>query len=1171
MGTQGPRSIALTRKVTTVAELLRARAEHQPDRLGYSFLADGETDEIRLTYAQTDLRASAVAASVRDAGGTPGVRALLLLPPGLDYVAAFFGCLYAGVTAVPAYPPDPFALDRALPRLLAIVRDAGPAVALTTSSLVGYLDELMRRAPELRERRWIAVDAADSHAGHGDLTPVEPEATAVLQYTSGSTSAPRGVMLSHGNLLHNSSVIQRFFGTTDESRGLSWLPPYHDMGLIGGLLQPLYAGCPVTLMSPLHFLEQPMRWLRAADRFRATVSGGPNFAYELCARKSDPAQVAGLDLSSWQVAFNGAEPIRPETLQRFADAFAPAGFRPDAFLPCYGLAEATLIVSGTGGRTGAPATTSPTVPPAVRVDRDALERHVAARPADGPAVRLTSCGRGAADQRIAIVEPTMSTSCAADHVGEIWVSGPSIAQGYWGKPGETAHVFRARIADQDEGPFLRTGDLGFLRDGELVVTGRLKDLIIVRGQNYYPQDIELTAERADPVLRPGSAAAFLVEDDGEDGRLILVLEVQRQPGAVDVTDVAARVRQAVAQEHGLQVHTVALIPAGGMPKTSSGKVQRWQCRDRFRSGELPEIGRREAAAEPQAGSSLPDASEVVSAAPEQRAALLESYLRGQVAALSGIEPDDLDRQQPLLAAGLDSLAVIQLRQRVENDLAASLSLAPLLTGASLSEVVDQLVDQVGERAREPTDPATPAGGMTEDARPSTAEYVAPVSAGQRWMWVVQHLEPESTVYTIAVTLRLLSRVDHAALRRALDTLVSRHPILRTTFPVRDGAPVQLVHPSGQAAYEEHDARDLDDTALAQCLTRAARRPFDLEQGPLLRLDVYRHPRGDVMLLSMHHIVTDFWSMTILTRELADSYAAHSRGREPTLRPPSATFLDVVEWQRSILGDPATVGPLERYWDEQVGTGAPGLALPGVPRGGSPRGGSRAFALSETLTHGLRSRAAAEKVTLHVLLLATFQTLLHGQTGQDALAVAVSAAARTRHEFSDVVGCCTNPLLIRSRATESEPFRALLSRTQGNVIGALEHQDYPMILLAGRHKAAHRGRLLFEALFTFNRSPDGDDLAAAASVGVSGVRGTLGSLQVESFALPPGESTRPLDLAMAEVDGRLHGLLRYGAGALDKSSAERFVDQFTAMLELVATDPGLSVGELTRGRARAGST
>jgi len=1189
LATQGYASSSLTAGIGTVAELLRARAEDQPDRLGYTFLADGETEELELTYGQADIRARAIAASLRDAGATPGDRAVLLLPPGLDYVNAFFGCLYAGVVAVPVYPPDPFQLERTLPRLLAILHDAGPVVALTISPLLGYLDELTGRAPELDALRWVAVDdVADLAATDGGPATVEPDATAMLQYTSGSTSAPKGVMLSHGNLLHNSGLIQHLFRTTPQSRGASWLPPYHDMGLIGGLIQPLYAGCPVVLMSPLHFLQDPACWLRAIDRFQVTATGGPNFAYDLCVRKLDPGEIARLDLSSWRVAFNGAEPIRPETLRRFADTFAPSGFRADAFLPCYGLAEATLIVAGASGPSARAAAAGAVASP-VSVDRAALERHVAVPATDGaPAVQLISCGRGAPDQRIAIVDPATSIPCAAEQVGEICVSGPSVARGYWRQPDETERVFRARVAGQDQGtPFLRTGDLGFRHDGGLVVTGRLKDLIIVRGQNHYPQDIEQTAERAAPVLRPGCTAAFLVEDGGYDGGLVLVHEVRRQSGAVDVAHLAARIRQAVAEEHGLQVHTVVLLRSGGMPKTSSGKVQRRLCRDRFRSAELPEIGRSEPTPATPADDAAPSAGQVLCAPPERRAGMLEGYLRGQVAAVSGIGPGDLDRGQPLTAAGLDSLAVLQLKQRVETDLGLSVSLAPMLTGASLAELVDQLAGQLGRgapagpgaalpaprpAAARPAAPRPAAPPRAAAVDPPAAQQVGPVSHGQRWIWFSQQFEPESSAYNIAVALRSPDPVDGSALRRALDTLISRHPILRTTFPVRDGEPVMLVHPHGSAAYREHDARDLDHDALVRRLVSAARRPFVLESGPLLRVGLYRRPDGDVLLLSVHHIIADFWSMTILARDLGTYYTAYASGRDVAPTAPAATYLDVVEWQRRVLDDPALAGRLATYWDGQVGDGVPPLSFPAVDDGRSTPGGTRSFSLSEALTGRLRSRAGTERVTLYVLLLAAFQALLHRETGGYDLAVGTSVAARTRPEFAEVVGCCMNPVMIRSRTPDGGSFRELLGRTRDRVVGAMEHQDYPMALLAERHRTGRRGGSLFEVLFTFNRSPEyGDDLAALAAVGPPGIRRSLGSLQIENFPLPQGAGALPLELMMAEVGGELHGLLRYRAHAFHEPAADRLAERFVAVLEAVAADPDLPIGELlpAAGPSRVG--
>jgi acyl-CoA synthetase (AMP-forming)/AMP-acid ligase II len=576
----------------TLVGLLRWRASHQPDRRAYSFLTDGETTVVALTYAQLDQRARAIAAWLQsqDASGT---RVLLLYPPGLDYIAAFFGCLYAGVIAVPAYPPR---LNRSLARIQAIVADAQATSALTTSALLPRIAATFDHTPDLQALRWLATDSfsagsagelaqrdadtSDSLADAWQEPALSGETLAFLQYTSGSTGTPKGVMVSHGNLLGNLEVIRRCYEHTSDSVGVIWLPPYHDMGLIGGILQPLYAGFPVVLMSPTAFLQRPIRWLRAVSRYHATTSGGPNFAYDLCARKITPEQRATLDLSSWDVAFNGAEPIRPETLDRFTAAFAPCGFRRTAFYPCYGLAEATLLVSG--GRKADP-------PVLYTVQRTALEQQ-RAQPAaadEEDALTLVSNGWTRAGQRLVIANPDSCQACAPGEVGEIWLAGPCIAKGYWNRPEETVETFQAYLTT-GEGPFLRTGDLGFVHAGELYITGRAKDVIVIRGMNHYPQDIELTVEKSHPSLRPGCGAAFAVEVAGAE-RLVVAQEVagHHRP---DVAAVAEAVRQAVFEQHELQVYTVVLIEQGSIPKTSSGKIQRHACRADFLAGTLHVVG-----------------------------------------------------------------------------------------------------------------------------------------------------------------------------------------------------------------------------------------------------------------------------------------------------------------------------------------------------------------------------------------------------------------------------------------------------------------------------------------------------------------------------------------------------------------------------------------------------
>lgn len=565
---------------STLVELLRHRARHQPNDTAFVFLVDGEREEASLTYAELDRRARALAAWLGERD-LQAHRALLLYPPGLEFIVGFFGCLYAGVVAVPAYPPR---MNRSLDRIQAIAADAEAAVALTTQAVLDRVTPLLEHAADLKNLTWLATDGVPAdYERHWREPAIGGETLAFLQYTSGSTGTPKGVMLSHSNLLHNCALIAYAFEHTRSGIGVFWLPSYHDMGLVGGVLQPLWVGRPNVLMSPMAFLQRPVRWLQAITKYRGTTSGGPNFAYDLCVRKITAEQRARLDLSSWQVAFNGAEPVRSETLDRFVEVFGPCGFRREAFYPCYGLAEATLIVSG--GYKAAP--------PVVRAfDTRALENGLVLPVAEHQrgGRRLVGNGQCLPDQKIVIVDPETHTRCPDGEIGEVWVSGPSVALGYWKRREETEHTFRATLRDTGTGPFLRTGDLGFFYEDELFIAGRIKDLIIIRGLNHYPQDIELTVEKSHPALRPGCGAAFTVENEQGETRLVIVYEVERQQTG-NLPPVFEAIHKAVARHHELLVDEIVLVKMNTVPKTSSGKIQRHACRNAYLDGSLDVIGR----------------------------------------------------------------------------------------------------------------------------------------------------------------------------------------------------------------------------------------------------------------------------------------------------------------------------------------------------------------------------------------------------------------------------------------------------------------------------------------------------------------------------------------------------------------------------------------------------
>ena len=684
--------------------VLRRHADDRPRQPACVHLLDDQADHASLTYAQLDRRARAIAARLQDMG-CAGQCVLLVYPPGLDFITAFFGCLYAGCVAVPTYPPH---RHRMLERFQAVAADAGARIALSNASGVAQFQAMMDaersgQAAASSRLSWLATDEIpDALAERWQEPAIAPDALAMLQYTSGSTSRPKGVMLSHANLMANIRAVHQAFGIQHGDSSVFWLPMYHDMGLVGGVLVPVFTGATNVSISPATFLQSPIAWLAAISKYRATISGGPNFAYDLCIRKITEEQCATLDLSSWALAFVGAEPIEPGTIERFATAFAPCGFKPGAFYPCYGLAEVTLMVSGSRRDSGATVGTFG--------DTALTESRVKLVPDDASrARRLVACGSPVSGLRVVIVDPHSRAEATPGRVGEIWVAGTSVGQGYWHKPGETRRCFDARLSDTGEGPFLRTGDLGFMREGQLYVTGRLDDLIIIRGLNRYPQDIEATARGSHPLLESGCGAAFVADDHGRQ-RLVLVQEIARKGGA-DFAPVLDAVRRAVLDEHDLALDAVVLVRSGTIPRTSSGKTQRHACRAAFLAGKLKALAEHCGSPVGNAGPSAairPGAEDAGSStahpAPHSRQAALAA-VRQHASALTGAPLPDLTPDTPLTALGLDSLQRLDLAARLEKTFAGRLP----DTVFSQARTLEDLVQAVQKHLIDGPRPDAPAG------------------------------------------------------------------------------------------------------------------------------------------------------------------------------------------------------------------------------------------------------------------------------------------------------------------------------------------------------------------------------------------------------------------------------------------------------------------------------
>lgn len=626
---------------------LDRHAREKPAGAAFRFIQGSDFATLDLTWTALRARALGLARELR-ARHAEGNRVLLVLPPGPDYIAGFLGCLYAGAIAVPIYPPR---RNRPPERFASVARNSTARFALATPDVRRQVETTL--APALLAELAVTwLEPSDGRDAPADWTlPYVDEGTpAFLQYTSGSTAEPKGVVVTHGSLEHNIDLIAEPFGmVAADVLGLSWLPPFHDLGLIGNLLAAVDHGVTEVIMTPQAFLSDPLGWLRAISHFRATSSAAPNFAYELCATRATPAMVASLDLSCWQTAFNGAEPIRPATLEKFARTFAPCGFRADAFCPGYGLAEATLAVSAQSRGQGAVV---------AGFDRAALGQH-RWLPSDDPAQAVSLAGSGVilGHQQVVLVDPDTRRRCASDGVGEIWIAGPSVARGYWANPEATKEIFQARTAPDGAGPFLRTGDLGFLHEGQLFITGRRKDLIIIGGTNHYPQDIELTAAAAHPALAEAMGAAFAITDEAGES-LAVVHEINLQHRDADFAAVAAALRSAVSDAHQLAVTHLALVRFASLPKTSSGKIQRRRCRELFLAGQLDTYLTTAAvgARIPAPPVAAPD-----SALPAEEFARLHAGIAGVLA----LAPGALDPAAPLLAQGMSSLRAVELQCLLE--------------------------------------------------------------------------------------------------------------------------------------------------------------------------------------------------------------------------------------------------------------------------------------------------------------------------------------------------------------------------------------------------------------------------------------------------------------------------------------------------------------------------
>ncbi|AJX35693.1 non-ribosomal peptide synthetase [Burkholderia oklahomensis] len=1162
-------------------DLCTHRAAANGDALAYRYLSPHDEDRA-LSFGALDLAARRIAARLA-ASGTPGDRVLIVCPQSLDYVSAFFGCLYGGFIAVPAYAPRN---NHHFERLSKIIEDAQPRVVMLCRKQYAAVHAFIEQNPPLRAVELVVVDELD------DVDPAgcRPHAAArddvaFLQYTSGSTGQAKGIMVSHGNLLANEEMIRTTCGNTPDSRAVFWLPLFHDMGLMT-LLQGVYVGYPTYLMAPMDFLANPLRWLQAVSSFRATLTVAPNFAWQLCVEKISPEQLDGLDLSSVTAAVNGSEPISVRTLDSFVARFGACGFRRDAFRPSYGLAEATLLVTGSSGH----------APSGV------IEETMVSSGGRRTVFQRVGCGRPAAGCDVAIVERDTRAVRRDGEVGEIWVKGPHVAQGYWNNPEQTAQTFGNRTAD-GAGPYLATGDLGFLHDGALVVTGRCKDVIILRGDNYYPSDLEATATAAHPALVPDGAAAFTLAgddaapDDAAAQALAVVAEVRRNTPSAQFAEIAAAIVERISAGYGLALERLVLIRERSIPKTSSGKVQRGAVRAELDDGRLKtlhdvrpgETGVR-AAAQPFAELH----AMLAAARGDGFARIVDGFVLSQFAEIMKTPFYALDLTRPVAALGLDSLALVNVQHRLGAALKIDAPAELLFGDATLGELAAQ-IGALAQRAwAEPADSAEATAALGEAAQLASAASAAPSAAadagfestsavagwnatpGQAALWLIQQADRESRDYNEGFVAAVDGAFDPELFMLALARLAARHDALRVTFAEVDGRPVARE----ADALEQSTVRSADDAAALRTARDALAAPFDLSRATW-RAVLAKGPSATYVVLALHHAIVDMWSFDILIAELKQLYDALARGADVSLAA-AGGYREFAAWQRGWLNSPEAARHAA-YWRDRLRGMPARSAFPSTStsistpaRDASAGARAHRFAIDARTMDAVRALAQRHGLTTYHVLFAAGALLLGRYAGQRDVVVGMPAHGRPRAADARTIGYFANVLPIRIALDDRKPLAGWLHDVKDAIVGGLRHQALPLPVLAealALERGAQDGALVQTVISLLAPNAARADARAADDAADAGDRLSPFALGEAGGRLALGDATltscesrherAPFDVAFTLIDddGGLAASIGYRADRHPAAMIERLAANYRCVLEALAHAAPARLGDV----------
>ncbi len=1131
-------------KQPALSQTLFHRAATQPDSLAFTYLRDGITPSQTLTYRELHHQAQVIADHLRDCLSA-GNRALLMFPPGLEFISAFFGCLYAGVIAVPTPELDPLRAKRSRPRICSIAEDSQASAILTTKKLFGDSKEKLEEFSNIPAGKHLFIE--EFFLGPPSKEDKSLELTneiAFLQYTSGSTSSPKGVIVTQQCLTEQLDALTHSCGLTEKNISLNWMPHFHDYGLVNGLLLNVYLGTHTFVMAPTSFLRNPLVWLQAITKYQITHSSGPNFAYDLCVAKTEPQERVTLNLEKWSFASCGAEPIRVETMDRFIQTFEPFGFNKRSFAPAYGLAEYTLAATITPHRS---------MPSHLEIDAQDLEKGIIApaRTTTRFTRRIVCCGCPVQGADLRIIDEKTHHHSLPDRIGEIWLAGPSVANGYWQHKKETQQTFNAFTADTREGPFLRTGDLGFMREGNLYVTGRLKDLIIIRGNNYFPHDIERTVQESHLAFQQGTTAAFSVSN-GPDEHLVVVQELKHHKSLTDFEHLTTAIRQAVSLEHDLPVHAVVLVKPGSIPKTTSGKLQRQACKEAFLKERLISLhasintGNQQTSPDFALTHTL-----LLNASPNEQQRLLKNFLENSVAHSLNMNLDSIQSDQYFNSLGIDSLMSAQLTCQIEKATGVVLPPSTFLQNGTIATLVKQLLAELPDQIESQQTATTDVGIQVNEY------YLSP---NQKAQWFLHQLDPQSPAGNVAVALLIRQQLDQSAALRALNQLVNRHPILRTIYESQSGVPYQRILPRVDVPLEFKCVTDLDWEDVKKEVISTSQKPFNLFQSPLFRAQLFeRTPTNHLLLLSTHHIAADGWSMHLLVEDFVQLYLQEiGTDHGPKL----GTLTDYVSfshWQIHML-EGVEGQKLGAFWDKQLAGEWPRLNLtyrPVEPLLATPRTASQTFTISSELTCRLRALAKQEGVTLYVTLLAVLQVLLHRYTGQEDILICSPMSGRIRPEHQKTVGNLTNTVFLRETLVGNPHFRKLLQQVSQTVTAVIDHQAYPFSVLVERLRAQRAeanlplGQILF-VLQDFKLFDDINDLPSDTPKQDKAYSHT--DFTVDPFVIPQPTGQFDLTLELAENGPSLTGHFEYNRNLFDPIFVARLASHLQILLDGVSISP-----------------